>query len=73
MAHHKNDENTRYTQMQRTEYSGAGPNCSVDSRFGSLPPRNSEMSSDVDRLKQLPIFGDFFVYVFRFFGFKFMR
>lgn len=45
--------------MQRTEYSGDGPNCSVDSRFGSLPPRNNEMSSDVDRLKQLPIFGDF--------------
>lgn len=43
--------------QKRTEYSGAGPSCSVDSRFGSLPPRNNEMSSEVDRLKQLPIFG----------------
>lgn len=41
--------------MALTEYSGAGPSCSVDSRFGSFPPRNNEISSDVDRLKQLPI------------------
>lgn len=46
--------------VQHTEYSGAGPSCSVDSRFGSLPPRNNEMSSDVERLKQLPIFGNFY-------------
>lgn len=37
-----------------TEYRGAGPSCSVDSRFGSFPPRNNEISSVVDRLKQLP-------------------
>lgn len=39
----------------RTEYRGAGPSCSVDSRFGSFPPRNNEISSDDERLKQLPI------------------
>lgn len=45
-----------------TEYSGAGPSCSVDSRFGSLLPRNKEMSSVVDRLKQLPIVAVFIVF-----------
>lgn len=42
--------------MTLTEYNGDGPSCSVDSRFGSFPPRKSEMSSVVERLKQLPIF-----------------
>lgn len=53
-----------------TEYNGAGPSCSVDSRFGSLPPRSNEMSSVVDRLKQLPIvMRYFFVYLICLFSF----
>lgn len=55
--------NKNERQMIHTEYKGAGPSCSVDSRFGSLPPRNNEMSSVVDRLKQLPIFVVLFQYV----------
>lgn len=54
--------------VERTEYNGDGPSCSVDSRFGSLPPRNNEMSSVDDRLKQLPIFGIvvcIYMYIYR--------
>lgn len=39
-----------------TEYNGAGPSCSDDSLPGSFPPRNRDMSSAVERFKQLPIF-----------------
>lgn len=56
----------------QTEYNGDGPSCSDDSRPASLP-RNREISSAVERFKQLPILFVFGCILFKRFFFGTLR